>query len=170
MQIDDPYLQACAEKAQRFAVRAINRAVQGAPGVTALHTCFGYAHIVHDRPHGYPFLAELAETDVDQISLESAQQNVDLAILRDLPEKTLIVGVLDLADESPVGYVATVATRIRRALDIVPPERLVLAPDCGMKYLPRRAAFEKLQRMASAARSIRLELPQRVPTGGSVVA
>jgi 5-methyltetrahydropteroyltriglutamate--homocysteine methyltransferase len=158
VQLDEPYLQARAEKAQRFAVRAINRAVQGAPGVTALHTCFGYAHIVHDRPHGYPFLAELAGTNVDQISLESAQQNVDLAIMRDLPEKTVIVGVLDLGDESPVEDVATVAARIRRALDIVPPERLVLAPDCGMKYLPRERAFAKLKVLAQAAAEVRGEV------------
>jgi len=155
VQLDEPYLQARAEKARRFAVSAINRAVRGAPGTTALHTCFGYAHIVHERPNGYPFLAELAATHVDQISMESAQQKVDLGILRELPGKTLIVGVLDLADESPVEDVATVAARIRRALDIVPPERLVLAPDCGMKYLPREKAFAKLQALAQAAAEIR---------------
>ncbi len=157
VQIDEPYLQARAEKARRFGVRAINRAVLGAPGTTALHTCFGYAHIVHDRPRGYPFLAELAETAVDQVSMESAQQDVDLAVLRDLPGKTVIVGVLDLADESPVEEVATVAARIRRALDIVPPERLVLAPDCGMKYLSRDKAFAKLQALARAAAEVRGE-------------
>src|SRR5712691_3606315 len=158
VQIDEPYLQARAEKARRFAVAAINRAVAGAPGTTALHTCFGYAHIVHERPDGYPFLAELAETRVDQISLESAQQNVDLAVLRELPNKTLIVGVIDLADESAVEDVATVAARIRRALDIVPPERLVLAPDCGMKYLPREKALAKLRVLAQAASEVRGEV------------
>jgi 5-methyltetrahydropteroyltriglutamate--homocysteine methyltransferase len=158
VQIDEPYLQARAEKARRFAVKAINRAVSGAPGTTALHTCFGYAHLVHDRPHGYPFLAELALTDVDQVSLESAQQDVDVAILHDLPGKTVILGVLDLADDAPVEEVATVAARIRRALDVVPPERLVLAPDCGMKYLPRETAFAKLQVLARAAAEVRGEV------------
>jgi 5-methyltetrahydropteroyltriglutamate--homocysteine methyltransferase len=158
VQIDEPYLQARAEKATRFAVKAINRAVAGAPGTTALHTCFGYAHIVHDRPHGYPFLAELALTDVDQVSLEAAQQDVDVSILRELPGKTVILGVLDLADEAPVEEVATVAARIRRALDVVPPERLVLAPDCGMKYLPRDTAFAKLQVLARAAAEVRGEV------------
>ena len=158
VQLDEPYLQARAEKARRFAVKAINRAVAGAPGTTALHTCFGYAHIVHDRPRGYPFLAELALTDVDQVSLESAQQDVDVSILRDLPGKTVILGVLDLADDAPVEDVALVAARIRRALDVVPPERLVLAPDCGMKYLPRDIAFAKLQVLAKAAAEVRGEV------------
>ncbi|MEP7106178.1 MAG: cobalamin-independent methionine synthase II family protein [Chloroflexota bacterium] len=155
VQIDEPYLQARPEKAARFAIKAINRAVAGAPGTTALHTCFGYAHIVHDRPRGYPFLAELALTDVDQVSLEAAQQDVDVSILRELPGKTVILGVLDLADEAAVEEVATVAARIRRALDVVPPERLVLAPDCGMKYLPRETAFAKLQVLARAAAEVR---------------
>src|SRR5215468_7025488 len=113
VQIDEPYLQARAEKARRFAIRAINRAVLGAPGTTALHTCFGYAHIVHDRPSGYPFFEELADAAVDQISLESAQQNVDLSILQAVPGKQFLVGVIDLADDSPVEDVETVAARIR---------------------------------------------------------
>ena len=158
VQIDEPYLQARSPKARRFALAAINRALEGVRGTTALHTCFGYAHIVHDRPDGYPFLAELAEAAVDQISLESAQQNVDLAVLRELPNKTLIVGVLDLADESPVEEVATVVARIRRALEVVPAERLVLAPDCGMKYLPRETAFAKLRVLAAAAAVVREEI------------
>src|SRR5436309_6859868 len=102
VQLDEPYLQARAEKAARFAVKAINRALEGIEGTTALHTCFGYAHIVHNRPSGYPFLEELADTTAQQISMESAQQRVDLGILRSLGEKTLIVGVIDLSDESPV--------------------------------------------------------------------
>ena len=158
VQLDEPYLQARAEKAARFAVKAINRALEGIVGTTALHTCFGYAHIVHNRPSGYPFLEELADTTAQQISMESAQQRVDLGILRSLGEKTLIVGVIDLSDESPVEDIATVAGRIRNALHFVDPERLILAPDCGMKYLPREKAFGKLRALAKAAERVRGEL------------
>jgi 5-methyltetrahydropteroyltriglutamate--homocysteine methyltransferase len=158
VQLDEPYLQARPEKAKRFAIGAINRAVGGVTGTTALHTCFGYAHVVHSRPNGYPFMAELAEAAVDQISLESAQQGVDLAILDGMPAKRFIVGVIDLADESPVEDVETVERRIRAALRHVPPDRLLLAPDCGMKYLPRQKAFEKLQVMVEAAHRVRASL------------
>jgi 5-methyltetrahydropteroyltriglutamate--homocysteine methyltransferase len=158
VQIDEPYLQARAEKAKGFAVKAINRALEGAQGTTALHTCFGYAHIVHDRPNGYPFLAQLDAVQVDQVSLESAQQGVDLSILAALPGKRLIVGVLDLADESPVEDLETVVGRIRGALRQVPPDRLIVAPDCGMKYLPRAKAFAKLKVMAEAAARVRADL------------
>ena len=116
VQIDEPYLQARAEKAQKFAIKAINRALEGVGGTTALHTCFGYAHIVHSRPTGYPFLEDLAGVSANQISLESAQQKVDLSVLKALSKKTLIVGVIDLADDSPVEDVETVAQRIRNAL------------------------------------------------------
>src|SRR5207245_585111 len=107
VQLDEPYLQARSEKAERFAVRAINRALEGVTGTTALHTCFGYAHIVHNRPNGYPFLEPLADVDVRQISIESAQQKVDLGVLRSMGAKTVIVGVIDLSDESPVEDVDT---------------------------------------------------------------
>jgi 5-methyltetrahydropteroyltriglutamate--homocysteine methyltransferase len=158
VQIDEPYLQARSEKAERFAIKAINRALEGITGTTALHTCFGYAHIVHSRPNGYPFLEQLADLSVKQISLESAQQKVDLSVLKSLRGKTLIVGVIDLADESPVEDVATVAARIRNALEFVEADRLILAPDCGMKYLPREKAFGKLCVLAQAARLVRGEL------------
>ncbi|HEV2033543.1 MAG TPA: uroporphyrinogen decarboxylase family protein [Candidatus Dormibacteraeota bacterium] len=158
VQIDEPYLQARAEKAERFAIKAINRALEGVGGTTALHTCFGYAHIVHSRPNGYPFLVQLADVTAAQISLESAQQKVDLSVLKALANKTLIVGVLDLADESPVEDVDTVVQRIRGALRFVEPERLILAPDCGMKYLPRSKAFGKLSVLAQAAAKVRAEL------------
>jgi 5-methyltetrahydropteroyltriglutamate--homocysteine methyltransferase len=158
VQLDEPYLQARAEKARRFAVKAVNRALDGIKGTTALHTCFGYAHIVHSRPNGYPFIEELADVNVDQISVESAQQNVDLSVLKSLPGKKLIVGVLDLSDESAVEDVATVAGRIRNALQFVAPERLILAPDCGMKYLPRAKAFGKLVALTRAAAQVRSEL------------
>ncbi|TMG31647.1 MAG: 5-methyltetrahydropteroyltriglutamate--homocysteine methyltransferase [Chloroflexi bacterium] len=158
VQLDEPYLQARSEKAERFAVRAINRALEGVTGTTALHTCFGYAHIVHNRPNGYPFLEPLADVNVRQISIESAQQKVDLGVLRSMGAKTVIVGVIDLSDESPVEDVDTVARRIRNALQFVDPERLMLAPDCGMKYLPRDKAFGKLRALAVAAERVRAEL------------
>jgi 5-methyltetrahydropteroyltriglutamate--homocysteine methyltransferase len=158
VQLDEPYLQARAEKARRFALPAINRALEGVRGTTALHTCFGYAHVVHERPTGYPFFEELADAQVDEISLESAQQNVDLHILRSLTGKRFIVGVLDLADDGGVEAVGTIAARIRRALENVEPERLLLAPDCGMKYLPRDTAFAKLSVMVQAAKLVRVEL------------
>jgi 5-methyltetrahydropteroyltriglutamate--homocysteine methyltransferase len=158
VQLDEPYLQARAEKARGFAIKAINRALEGITGTTALHTCFGYAHIVHSRPNGYPFLEPLADVKVQQISLESAQQKVDLSVLKSLPGKKLMVGVIDLSDESPVEDVATVVARIKNALRFVGPDRLILAPDCGMKYLPREKAFGKLRALAQAAEKVRAEL------------
>jgi 5-methyltetrahydropteroyltriglutamate--homocysteine methyltransferase len=158
VQLDEPYLQARSEKAARFAIKAINRALEGITGATALHTCFGYAHVVHNRPQGYPFLEPLADTKAQQISIESAQQNVDLGVLRSLRDKTLIVGVLDLADGSPVEDVETVVGRIENALRFVDVERLVVAPDCGMKYLPREKAFGKLVAMTRAAERVRSAL------------
>jgi len=158
VQLDEPYLQARAEKAARFAIPAINRALEGIEGTTALHTCFGYAHIVHNRPKGYPFLEELADTKARQISMESAQQNVDLGVLKSLAGKQLIVGVIDLADNSAVEHVDTVVNRIKSALRYVDPERLIVAPDCGMKYLPRDKAFGKLSVLAEAAARVRDEL------------
>jgi 5-methyltetrahydropteroyltriglutamate--homocysteine methyltransferase len=158
VQLDEPYLQARAEKASRFAINAINRALEGVQGTTALHTCFGYAHIVHNRPKGYPFLEELADTTANQISMESAQQNVDLGVLKSLAGKQVIVGVIDLADNSAVEHVDTVVNRIKNALRYVDAERLILAPDCGMKYLPRETAFGKLQALAAGAARVRAGL------------
>jgi 5-methyltetrahydropteroyltriglutamate--homocysteine methyltransferase len=158
VQLDEPYLQARAAKAELFAIKAINRALDGITGTTALHTCFGYAHIVHSRPNGYPFLEQLADVSAKQISLESAQQKVDLSVLKALSNKQLIVGVIDLADTSPVEDVETVAGRIRAALKFVEPDRLILAPDCGMKYLPRDKAIAKLTALAQAAEKVRREL------------
>jgi len=158
VQLDEPYLQARAEKARLFAIKAINRALQGITGTTALHTCFGYAHIVHSRPNGYPFLEELADVNARQISMESAQQKVDLSALKSLAGKTLIVGVIDLADDSPVEDVDTVAARIRNALRFVPSEQLILAPDCGMKYIARETAFGKLRALSEGARLVRAEI------------
>jgi 5-methyltetrahydropteroyltriglutamate--homocysteine methyltransferase len=158
VQIDEPYLQARPEPAREYAVEAINRALQAIDGDTVLHTCFGYAHIVHDRPTtGYPFLRELNDCRATHVSLEAAQPNLDPEALRELPDKIIVLGVLDLGS----GEVETpeiVAERIRRALTVLSPERLVVAPDCGMKYLPRERAFGKLQAMVAGARLVGAEL------------
>ncbi len=151
VQIDEPYLQARPEPAREYAVEAINRALDGIEGETVLHTCFGYAHIVKNRLTGYPFLRELNECLATHLSLEAAQPDLDSEVLRDLPDKTIILGVLDLGS-SEVETPALVADRIRKALEVVPPDRLVLAPDCGMKYLPRERAFRKLEAMVAGAR------------------
>lgn len=161
VQLDEPYLQARAEKAERYAIKAINRALEGITGTTALHTCFGYAHIVHSRPNGYPFLEQLSHVSARQISLESAQQKVDLSVLRSLSKKQLIVGVIDLSDQSPVEDVETVVARIKNALEFVDADRLIVAPDCGMKYLPRATAFGKLSALALAAARVRTELTDK---------
>ena len=153
VQIDEPYLQARPEPAREYAVEAIDRALDGIEGDTVLHTCFGYAHIVHDRPSGYPFLSELSDTIATHLSLEAAQPDLGPDVLRELPDKVIVLGVLDLGSveaETP----EVVAGRIRRALEVLPPERLVVAPDCGMKYLPRELAFRKLEAMVEGARLV----------------
>ncbi len=151
VQIDEPYLQARPEAAREYAVEAIDRALDGIDGDTVLHTCFGYAAIVHDRPSGYPFLAELNDCAATHISLEAAQPDLDPAVLRALPDKTILLGALDLDSAEPETP-EQVSDRVRRALEVVPPERLVVAPDCGMKYLPRDLAFRKLEAMVAGAR------------------
>jgi 5-methyltetrahydropteroyltriglutamate--homocysteine methyltransferase len=157
VQIDEPYLQARPEKARAYGVEVINRALDGIAGTTALHMCFGYAAIVHDRPGQYAFLPELNACVAQQISIEAAQPGLDLSVLRALPDKTIILGVLNLGDEQ-VETPEVVADRIRGALRHIEPERLVVAPDCGMKYLPRAVAFAKLQAMVEGARIVREEL------------
>jgi 5-methyltetrahydropteroyltriglutamate--homocysteine methyltransferase len=156
VQLDEPYLQARPEEARRYGVKAINRALAGITGTTAVHLCFGYAAIIHERPEGYSFLPELAAADCDQISIETAQSGLDCSVLAALDGKTIILGVLNL-DDSTVESADEVAARARRALPYVPAERLVLAPDCGMKYLPRDAAFGKLAAMTEAAARLRTE-------------
>jgi 5-methyltetrahydropteroyltriglutamate--homocysteine methyltransferase len=153
VQIDEPYLQARPDAAREYAIEAIDRALAGIDGDTVLHTCFGYAHIVHDRPSGYPFLAELRECAATHLSLEAAQPNLDPEVLREVAGKTIVLGVLDLGAEE-VETPEVVAERIRRALTVLPPEGLVVAPDCGMKYLPRERAFRKLQAMVAGARMV----------------
>ena len=157
VQIDEPYLQARPEQARKYGVEAINRALDGVVGTTALHMCFGYAAIVHDRPGQYAFLPELNACVAQQISIEAAQPNLDLSVLGQLPNKTIILGVLNLGDEQ-VETPQVVADRIRSALRQIEPERLVVAPDCGMKYLPRDVAFAKLRAMVEGAKIVRDEL------------
>jgi len=157
VQIDEPYLQARPEPAREYAVEAIDRALEGIEGPTVLHTCFGYAHIVHDRLPGYPFLRELDDCSATHLSLEAAQPNLAAAVLREVPSKIVVLGVLDLGSDE-VETPDVVAGRIRTALDVVPPERLVLAPDCGMKYLPRERAYGKLEALVAGARVVREEL------------
>jgi 5-methyltetrahydropteroyltriglutamate--homocysteine methyltransferase len=157
VQIDEPYLQARPEAARAYALDAINRALAGVGGDTVLHTCFGYAHVVKDKPTGYPFLGELNDCLATHLSLEAAQPQLDPEVLRALPDKTIILGVIDL-DASAVETPEVVADRVRRALTAVPPERLVVAPDCGMKYLPRERAFRKLEAMVAGAHVVRAEL------------
>jgi 5-methyltetrahydropteroyltriglutamate--homocysteine methyltransferase len=157
VQIDEPYLQARPEAAREYGVEAIDRALAGIEGETVLHTCFGYAAIVHERPDGYPFLRELADCSATALSLEAAQPRLDPGVLREVPGKTILLGVLDLG--SPEAETAEeVAGRIRGALDVLGPDRLCVAPDCGMKYLTRELAFAKLQAMVAGARLVEAEL------------
>jgi 5-methyltetrahydropteroyltriglutamate--homocysteine methyltransferase len=157
VQLDEPYMQARPDDARGYGVAVLNRALDGVTGTTAVHICFGYAAIIHERPEGYSFLPELAASTADQISIETAQSDLDCSVLTSLEGKTIILGVINLNDPA-VEKPAQVIARVRKALDYVPPERLVLAPDCGMKYLPREAAFGKLSAMAEAAATLRAEL------------
>ena len=158
IQLDEPWLRNDPEAAKRFAVPAINRALAGITVPTAVHLCFGYAAVIkQQKPTGYAFLPQLAECVATQISIESAQPKLDLAILDDLAGKTIMLGVIDLADPN-VETPEQVAARIRAGLKHVKPERLVLAPDCGMKYLPRATAFGKLEALCAGARLVRSEL------------
>jgi 5-methyltetrahydropteroyltriglutamate--homocysteine methyltransferase len=156
VQLDEPYLQARPEPARRYGVKALNRALAGVTGTTAVHLCFGYAAIIHERPSGYSFLPELADCRCDQISIETAQSNLDTAVLAELAGKTVMVGVIDLSDPA-VESVDTVARRARRALRHLPPDRLIIAPDCGMKYLPWESAVGKIAAMVGAAGLLRAE-------------
>ena len=157
VQIDEPYLQARPDAARAYGLAALNAALDGVTGTTAVHLCFGYAAIIHERPEGYSFLPELAGCSADQISIETAQSGLDLGVLADLADKTIILGVIDLSDPA-VEPVETVAARVRRAFPFTGPEQLVIGTDCGMKYLPRASAFGKMQAMAGAAAVLRAEL------------
>lgn len=157
VQIDEPYMQARPEKARAYGLDAVKTALDGVNGRTALHICFGYAALIHERPEGYNFLPELAETSLNDVSIETAQSNLDCKVLEKLDGKTIILGVLDLSTHD-IEDPETVAQRIRRALPHVPAERLVIAPDCGLKYLPRDIAFGKMKAMAQGAAIVREEL------------
>jgi 5-methyltetrahydropteroyltriglutamate--homocysteine methyltransferase len=157
VQVDEPYMQARPEKARQYGLQALNRALEGVQGTTCVHICFGYAAVIHARPSGYSFLPELAGCKCRQVSIETAQSNLDTRVLRELGGKQVLVGCLDLNDmrvETP----QVVADRIRRALEHVKPEQVILAPDCGMKYLPREVAQGKLEAMVQAAKQLRQEV------------
>jgi 5-methyltetrahydropteroyltriglutamate--homocysteine methyltransferase len=159
VQVDEPYLQARPEKARKYGLKALNRALEGVTGTTAVHLCFGYAAIIHERPSGYNFLPELADCPVKQISIETAQSSLDCSVFWKLHGKTIILGVLDLSKmeiESP----EIVAGRIRRALPCIRPQQVILAPDCGLKYLPRDVAFGKMRAMVEGAKIVRAEVGQ----------
>jgi 5-methyltetrahydropteroyltriglutamate--homocysteine methyltransferase len=157
VQLDEPYMQARPDDARAYGLKALNRALQGVTGTVAVHICFGYAAIIHQRPSGYSFLPELADCNCAQVSIETAQSNLDCSVLGKLPDKKILLGVLDLSDmnaETP----QQVAARIRRALPHVEARNIIIAPDCGMKYLPRAVADAKLRAMVEGARIVRQEL------------
>ncbi|MEP6962005.1 MAG: uroporphyrinogen decarboxylase family protein [Acidobacteriota bacterium] len=157
VQIDEPWMQAKPEQARRYGVAALNRTLEGVTGTTAVHICFGYGALVAGRPEGYSFLPELAATSAKQISIETAQSNLDCSVLKQLPDQTILVGVLDLSTHS-IETPEEVAARLRRALQHVDPLRVIVAPDCGLKYLPRAVAFGKMQAMVEGAKIVRAEL------------
>nr|WP_246605678.1 uroporphyrinogen decarboxylase family protein [Sphingobium xanthum] len=157
VQIDEPYMQARPAKAREYGLAALKTALDGVGGRTALHICFGYAALIHERPEGYNFLPELADTALDEISVETAQSELDCSVLAKLPGKTVILGVLDLSVRE-IETPETVAARIRRALPYVPADKLVIAPDCGFKYLPRDIAYAKMEAMVAGAKIVRQEL------------
>jgi 5-methyltetrahydropteroyltriglutamate--homocysteine methyltransferase len=157
VQIDEPYMQARPDQARAYAVKAINHALEGVTGTTAVHVCFGYAALIKNKPAGYSFLPELEACKATQISIETAQPVIDFEVLRQLPTKTIVLGVINLGDNN-VETPQAVADRIQRVFPYVPPERLVIAPDCGMKYLPRDVAFGKLCAMVEGVRMVRASL------------
>jgi 5-methyltetrahydropteroyltriglutamate--homocysteine methyltransferase len=156
VQLDEPFLQARPEKAEVFGIDAINRAVEGVSGTTAVHLCFGYAARVKSKPSAYSFLPELERAHVTQISIETAQPKLDCAVLAKLPSKQIMLGVVDLGDMT-VETPEVIADRIRHALPYVAADRIVVAPDCGMKYLPRGVAFGKMKAMVEGAAIVRRE-------------
>src|SRR6201981_3738226 len=157
VQIDEPWMQSRPEEARRYGLKALDRALAGVGGTMAVHICFGYAAVVKDKPSGYSFLAEFERSAVDQVSIEAAQPRLDLSVLQQLPSKTIILGVIDLSDPT-VEAPETVAGRIRKALRFASADRIVVAPDCGLKYLPREVAFGKMRAMVEGAAIVRHEL------------
>ena len=157
VQLDEPWMQARPDKARQYGLNALNRALAGVEGTTALHICFGYAAMVQAKPSGYSFLPELARSRVRQVSIEAAQPNLDCSVLDELSSKTIILGVLDLSDAA-IETAETVAARIRRALPFVAAERLIVAPDCGLKYLPHAVAWGKMRAMVEGTNIVRNEI------------
>jgi len=157
VQIDEPYVQARPEAAKEYAIAAIDRALEGASGPTVLHVCFGYGKHVANKPDGYAFLAELNACIAEEISIECAQPRLKMDLVQELPNKKIHIGVLDLRDQAPEAP-EVVAERIRAALEYLPAARIVVAPDCGMKYLTRNAAYEKLANMVRGRDIVRAEL------------
>jgi 5-methyltetrahydropteroyltriglutamate--homocysteine methyltransferase len=160
VQIDEPWMQQHPDKARQYGLKALDRALDGVTGTVAVHLCFGYAAVVHEKPAGYSFLGELEGSKAAQVSIEAAQPKLDLGVLEKLPGKTIILGVIDLSDMT-VETPEIVAARIRRALPHAPAERIVVAPDCGMKYLSRDVAFGKLQAMVAGANIVRAEIGKK---------
>ena len=160
VQVDEPYMQARPEKARQYGLQALNRAFEGVTGTTIVHICFGYAAIIHERPSGYSFLPELADCRCAQISIETAQSNLDCSVLAKLPGKQILLGTIDLSDMK-VEAAETVASRIRRAIPFVAAEHIYVATDCGMKYLPREVANAKMRAMVEGAAIVRRELSGR---------
>ena len=156
VQVDEPYMQARPEKARQYGLKALNRALAGVSGTTAVHICFGYAAIIHARPSGYSFLPEFAGCSCKQVSIETAQSNLDTSVLATLPDKKIMVGCIDLSDTT-VETPQKVVERLKKALKHVKPENVIVAPDCGMKYLPREVAFGKMKAMVEGARILRRE-------------
>jgi 5-methyltetrahydropteroyltriglutamate--homocysteine methyltransferase len=157
VQLDEPWMVSFHDKARKYGIKALNRAIEGVGGKVAVHLCLGYAHVVKDKPSKYAFFEELEASKADQISIETAEPKLDLTVLKNIPTKTVILGVINLGDmtiETP----EAVAGRIRAALKYIPPERLVIAPDCGMKYLPRNVAFGKMKAMVDGTKLVRKEL------------
>ena len=157
VQIDEPYMEARSDDAREYGIDAVNAALEGVKGRTAVHICFGYAALIHERPAGYHFLPEFEKTSIGQVSIETAQSRLDCSVLSNMPTKEIILGVLDLSTldvESP----QVVAERIHRALPYVDVERIIIAPDCGLKYLPREVAFGKMEAMVKGAERVRKAL------------
>jgi 5-methyltetrahydropteroyltriglutamate--homocysteine methyltransferase len=150
-------MQARPAKAEEYGLAALNRALEGVAGTTAVHICFGYAAIIHERPNGYSFLAQLEHCSCCQVSIETAQSNLDCSVLSELGGKEVLLGVIDLSDMN-VETPEIVASRIRRALPYVPAKNIIIAPDCGMKYLPRHVAFGKMRAMVEGAKIVRAEV------------
>lgn len=159
VQLDEPYMQARYQKAEEYGIEVLDRAVDGVKGKTAVHICFGYAALIHHRPGAYQFLEQFAKSKINQISIETAQSRLDCSVLRELPDKEIILGVIDLSTQK-IETVEEVKARVQRALEHCDAERIILAPDCGMKYLPREVAFGKLWSMCLAAKELRKDFPR----------